>query len=128
MGRKKLLLDQRMVDAIHMRAEGESYTKIGEKLGVKAQTVRYWFDNKPEVLDEYKAVMKSKIQAAYGKAMGGYVRDLDDKNPWIRQNAQRVFVDGFGKMVMGEEKQEIVVRISGGMPNIGMPERTGDEE
>jgi ribosomal protein S6E (S10) len=63
----------------------------------------------------------------FNKACARIERQIDDDNPWIAQNAARDALNKYSGMVMGEDKQEITVKITGGMPDVGMPERSEDD-
>lgn len=126
MGRKPKPFDAQMEMACVLKVAGKSNCEIAKELGVTEGTIRYWFESIPEMGDHYQKLMKGKIRTAYSKAMEGYIRDLDDKNPWIRQAAQRMFVERFGDSIMGADAKEVVVKISGGMPEIGMPKKSDE--
>lgn len=124
MGRKPRPFDEEMELACVLKVAGKSTREIAKELGKDEKAIRYWFENVPEMTECYQRLMKGKIRTAYSKAMEGYIRDLDDKNPWIRQAAQRMFVERFGDSIMGSDTKEVVVKIAGGMPEIGMPKKS----
>lgn len=126
MGRHTKKFDARMKMAVVLRVAGKNNTEIASELGVTEGTIRYWFETYPEMHEEFKKIMNGKIKSAYSKAMEGYIRDLDDKNPWIRQAAQRMFIERFSDSILGADAKEVVVKISGGMPEIGMPKKSDE--
>lgn len=116
----------KMMDAVQLRLDGYTLNQISEKLETPKRTLSDWFARE-DVQAYYQQELKRDIHTMFNKAIRGTLRDMDDTNPWIRQNAQRMIIDKFGASVMGEDKQEIVIHVSGGVPNIGMPERTEDD-
>lgn len=109
-----------------MKINGHSLAQISEALNTPRRTLDDWFARE-DVKDYYTKELKKEIHTMFNKAMRGTARDMDDSNPWIRQNAQRMIIDKFGASVMGEDKQEIVVHVTSGMPDIGMPERSEED-
>jgi hypothetical protein len=75
----------------------------------------------------YDQELRGKIRDMYNKASRKIENQIEDDNPWIAQNAARTVLTTYGGLVLGEDKQEIVVHIAGGMPAIGMPERSEDD-
>lgn len=116
----------KMFEAVQMRINGHTLAQISEALNTPRRTLDDWFARE-DVKDYYNQELKKEIHTMFNKAMRGTVRDMDDTNPWIRQNAQRMIIDKFGAAVMGTDRQEIVIHVAGGMPDIGMPERTEDD-
>lgn len=115
----------KMFEAVTLRIQGYSLAQISEKLETPRRTLDDWFARE-DVQEYYTKELKKDIHTMFNKAMKGTMRDMDDTNPWIRQNAQRMVIDRFGSSVLGEDKQEITVHITGGMPDIGMPDRSED--
>lgn len=115
----------KMFEAVQLRIQGCTLAQISEKLETPRRTLDDWFARE-DVQEYYQQELKRDIHTMFNKAMRGTMRDMDNDNPWIRQNAQRMIIDKFGASILGEDKQQITVHISGGMPDIGMPDRTDD--
>ena len=114
------------VEAIRMAVEGEKRKDIAEALGVSVRTIDRWITSE-EGHAEYVRQMKGVIKRSFGKAINRLDRQIDSENDWIAQGASREIVGRYGASVMGEDKQEITIHITGGVPAVGMPDRSEDE-
>lgn len=123
MGKHRLKPQQ--IEAVMLRLDGLSLRQIAERLGVSHSCIRDWY-LKEEVNEYYNEQLKSRAHRMFNKACARIERQIDDENPWIAQNAARDAMNKYGGMVMGEDKQQITVHIAGGMPDIGMPDRSDD--
>lgn len=123
MGKHRLKPQQ--IEAVMLRLDGLSLRQIAERLGVSHSCIRDWY-LKEEVNEFYNEQLKSRAHRMFNKACTRIEKQIDDENPWIAQNAARDAMNKYGAMVMGEDHQQITVHISGGMPDIGMPDRTDD--
>ena len=119
-------LKPQMMEAVMLRLDGLSLRQIAERLNVTHATIRNW-QLREDVNEYYNEQLKQRAHRMFNKACSRLERQIDDDNPWIAQNAARDALNKYGGMVMGEDKQEIVVHIAGGMPDIGMPERSEED-
>lgn len=119
-------LKPQMMEAVMLRLDGLSLRQIAEKLNVTHATIRNW-QLREDVNEYYNEQLKNRAHRMFNKACARLERQIDDDNPWIAQNAARDALNKYSGMVMGEDKQEIVVHVSSGMPDIGMPERSEDD-
>lgn len=119
-------LKAKQFEAIQLRLQGLSNTAIAKQLGISLSTLRDWLA-RDDVRAVYDQELRGKIRDMYNKASRKIEHQIEDDNPWIAQNAARTVLTTYGGLVLGEDKQEIVVHIAGGMPDIGMPERSEDD-
>lgn len=119
-------LKPQMMEAVMLRLDGLSLRQIAEKLNVTHATIRNW-QLREDVNEYYNEQLKHRAHRMFNKACARLERQIDDDNPWIAQNAARDALNKYSGMVMGEDKQEIVVHVSSGMPDIGMPERSEED-
>lgn len=120
---------QQMLECARLQATGE-YTlqMLADKFGKSLKTITRWLANE-DVKAEYRAVLRSAEGGIVAKARQVIEKSLysDAANGYLALNAAQTALAQFGSAVMGEDKQEVVVRIVGGMPDVGMPDRTEDE-
>ena len=83
------------------------------------KTLRLW-KKKPEFTELYRALLREMAMPAYGKALNRITKQIDDPNPWIAQGAAREALTRFGPAIMGENENEITIKVEG-MPVLGMP-------
>ena len=119
-------LKAKQFEAIQLRLQGLSNTAIAKQLGISLSTLRDWLARE-DVRAVYDQELRGKIRDMYNKASRKIENQIEDDNPWIAQNAARTVLTTYGGLVLGEDKREIVVHIAGGMPDIGMPERSEDD-
>lgn len=118
----------RMMDGARLLAEGMSPPAVAKQLGVSDTTVYRWMD-KPEVMEEYRRIIRKAQYHAYAKSQAVLLKQLDSDagNGFLAQNAANSIQSRCAANVMGEDHQEIVVRLVGGLPDIGMPDRPDSE-
>lgn len=73
-----------------------------------------------------EAVMKMAGPQFRG-AVDKLARQMESENESVSQRAAKELIDLFADAVMKEDEREIVVRVEG-MPEIGMPDETGEAE
>ena len=118
------------MQAARLVAEGELTQKaIAAALGVAESTLSKWMRD-DDVIAEYQRCMRQAAVSAVAKAQRVLEKQLDSDagKGFLAQNAANSILNRNYAQVMGEDKQEITVRIVGGMPDIGMPERTDQDE
>ena len=117
----------RWLDGARLLAEGNSPKDVAKQLGVAESTVYRWLD-KPEVMEEYRKVMRKAQVNAVAKAQRVLIKQLDSDagNGFLAQNAANLLTSRYAGAIMGEDKQEITIHISGGLPDIGMPDRSDE--
>lgn len=119
-------LKPQAVEAVRMAAEGTKRKDIAAHFGVTVGTIDRWITSE-EAHEEYVRQMKAIVKHSFTKAVHRLDKQIDSENEWIAQGASREIIGRYGASVLGEDKQEITVHITGGMPDVGMPDRTGDE-
>ena len=119
-------LSAQAVEAIRMAVSGMKRKDIASELGVHISTVDRSITSE-EGHEEYVKQMKDVIKRSFGKAVNRLEKQIDSENDWIAQGASREIVGRYGASVMGEDKQEITIHITGGMTAVGMPDRSDDE-
>lgn len=127
--RSRKHLTKEMIECAHMAASGE-YTQamIAAHLHKSPETIQKWMNNEL-VLAEFRTILRSTAATSVAKARKVLEKSMasDAANGYLSLNAAQTVLARYDADVMGEEKQEITVHITGGMPAIGMPERTDDE-
>lgn len=119
-------LSVQAVEAIRLAVEGVRRVDIARQLDVSVRTVDRWITSE-EGHDEYVRQMKQVLKRSFGKAVNRLEKQIESENEWIAQGASREIVGRYGASVMGEDKQEITLHITGYVPNPGMPDRSDDE-
>ena len=125
--RKYLTADQ--LTCASLAATGEySQAMIAAHLGKSPATIQKWMEDE-RVQAEFRRILKVNSAASVAKARKVLDRSMasDAANGYLALNAAQTVLARYDADVMGEDKQEITVHITGGMPAIGMPERTDDE-
>ena len=120
---------KRMLDAARMLADGMSPPKVAQDLGVSHTTVYRWMDDE-DVLNEYRRCLRKGQVQAVAKAQRVLMKQMDSDagNGFLAQNAASLITNRYAGVIMGDDKQEVHVVISGYTPTPGMPERTEEEE
>ena len=124
MERKKISAKQ--VRAAQLVAEGELTMKaIAAALDISDNTLTKWMRDE-DVLAEYRKSVREASVASVAKAQRVLEKQLDSGagNGFLAQNAANSILNRHYNTVMGEDRQEVTVRIIGGAPEIGMPDRT----
>lgn len=118
-----------MLECARLQATGEySLRELSEHFGKDISTIRRWL-SKDEVKAEYRECLRAAEGGIVAKARQVIEKSLhsDAANGYLALNAAQTALAQFGSAVMGEDQQQVVVTITGGMPVIGMPERTDAE-
>ena len=118
---------RRMREAAIKIALGEATAKsIAAEYNVDVSTVHRWLRE-----DEVRQIMADTIKRStatmVARAVNKLSEQLDSKagNGFLAQNAANMILTRFGSAALGEDKQEITVRVEG-MPVMGMPEASDD--
>lgn len=119
---------KRMLEAARLLADGNSPPVVAKELGCATSSVYRWMDD-DDVMSEYRRCLRKASVASVAKAQRVLERqmDSDSGSGFLAQNAANAILNRSYAAVMGEDRQEISIHITGGMPVIGMPERTDDE-
>ena len=123
MERKKV--SSKMLQAARLIAEGElTHKAIAAALDISENTLTKWKRDE-DVIAEYQRCMRQAAVSAVAKAQRVLEKQLDSKEGkgFLAQNAANSILNRSYATVMGEDRQEITVRIVGGMPDIGMPDK-----
>ena len=84
------------------------------------RTLNKW-KREPWFQEQYDMHLKNWYYSVYGKAIHCVSEQLEDKNPWIVNKAANDMLNHAGKVLYGGEKSELVVKIEGSLPDLGMP-------
>lgn len=125
-------LTPQMRKAIQLSIEGVSIPKIAADpdINVSAMTVRRWFD-KPEVLEEYRDMLRKQTLAEVAQAHRNLKKDLDtkdDNQAYLRQNATFFAINKYESGLLGENDGSCVITFVNGTPEVGMPDAADDDE
>ena len=117
-----------MLDAARMLADGMSPPKVAQELGVSHTSVYRWMDD-DDVMNEYRRCLRKGQVQAVAKAQRVLMKQMDSDagNGFLAQNAASLITNKYASTIMGEDKQEIHVTITGYQPTPGMPYRTEEE-
>lgn len=132
MGKKgnvaRTVIAKRKMETARMLAQGLSVPEIARKLDVSYVTI-YRYMEDPALMEEYRNLLRRGQVQAVAKAQNLLIKQLDSNaaSGYLAQNAAALITNRFAAAVMGEDKQEITINITSGMPEIGMPERTDEE-
>ena len=121
---------QAMIECARLTATGEYKIKdLAEKYGKHPTTIQRWLLN-PAVQEEYREILKASEAGIVAKARRVLERSMDSKagDGYIAFQASQEALRRYEPAVMGEDKQEVVLKIVGYTPTPGMPERTEEEE
>ena len=125
----KRRITKRMLDAARLLAEGMRPPEVARELGCAESSVYRWMED-DDVMTEYRKCMRKAQVRAVAKASKVLEKQLesDAGNGFLAQNAANSILSRSYAAVMGEDKQEITLRIVGYTPDVGMPERSEEEE
>lgn len=125
----KRRITKRMLDAARLLADGMSPPKVAEAVGVSPTSVYRWMEDE-DVMAEYRRCLRKGQVQAVAKAQRVLMKQMDSDagNGFLAQNAASLITNRYAGVVMGEDKQEIKVVITGYSPAPGMPERTEDDD
>ena len=127
MERKKV--SSKMLKAARLIAEGElTHKAIAAALNISENTLTKWKRDE-DVMTEYRRCVREASVAAVAKSQRVLEKQLDSDagSGFLAQNAANSILNRHYNTVMGEDKQEVTIRIVGGMPDIGMPDRADQE-
>ena len=127
--RSRNSLTAEQLKCAQLAATGEySQAMIAAHLGKCPATIQKWMADE-RVQAEFRAILKANSAIAVSKARQVLDRSMasDAANGYLALNAAQTVLARYDADVMGEDKQEITVHITGGMPAIGMPERTDED-
>lgn len=124
----KRRITKRMLDAARLLAEGMRPPEVARELGCAESSVYRWMED-DDVMAEYRRCMRKAQVRAVAKASKVLEKQLDSDagNGFLAQNAANSILSRSYAAVMGEDKQEISVVITGYTPDPGMPERSEEE-
>lgn len=118
-----------VLECARLQATGE-YTlpMLADHFGKSIKTITRWLACE-EAKAEYRSILRSAEAGIVAKARQVIERSMhsDAANGYLALNAAQTALAQFGSAVMGEDQQRVVITITGGMPVIGMPERTDAE-
>lgn len=84
-------MTQEMELAAEMSAGGMDAKSIGKKLGVSGETVKSWL-KRDDVIAVRNNELNRYVSKMLPKAYKVLEKQLDDKNPWVAQNAAREII------------------------------------
>ena len=120
-------LTDKMKKYVRLVAAGYTQQGAAAELGMSD----YWGSkviHRPDAMEEYALAIKEKILPIYAKALNLMDRQVGSANEWIAQGAARDLLSRFDKQIMQkDEKQEIVIRLTGGEIELGEPEFDGGD-
>lgn len=99
---------------------------IASEYGCDVSSVRRWLRD-----DEVRQIMADTIKRSTATMVARAVHKLNEQldskagNGFLAQNAANMILTRFGPAALGEDKQEITVRVEG-MPVMGMPDASDD--
>lgn len=120
-------LKPQQIEAVRLVISGLTYEEVAKELGVCKNTIGNWMRS-DDVNAEYVKQMKDVIRHGFNKAIKTLSKQTTSDNEWIAQGASRELVGRYGAAILGDDRQEITVHITGGIPVVGMPERSEDDE
>lgn len=119
---------KRMLDAARMLAEGMRPPDVAASIGVHPASVRRWMEDE-DVMAEYRHCLRKASIAAVAKAQRVLEKQLESEagGGFLAQNAANSILNRSYAAVMGEDKQEITIHLTGGLLDVGMPQRTDED-
>ncbi len=127
MARQKRVTKQ-MLDAARMLADGYDPREVAAAANRSVATVYRWMQDE-DVMNEYRRCLRRGQVQAVAKAQKVLMKQMesDAGNGFLAQNAASLITNKYADRVMGEDKQEITIHITGGMPEIGVPDQPDSE-
>ena len=128
-GKPSKIVKKQQLECARMAASGEYTIKaIAEHFGKDKRTIYRWLANE-DVKAEYRQVLRACEAGLVARARKVIEESLYSKasNGYLALQAAQTVVANYDKAVMGEDKQEIVIKVIGDMPEIGMPDQPDDE-
>lgn len=122
-------LTKQKLDAARLLADGMVPKDIAVQLGCSLASVYRWTQD-PLVLEEYRQCLRQGQIHAVAKAQHLLVKQMDSDagNGFLAQNAASLITNKYASTMMGDDKQEITITITSGMPDVGMPERSDEDD
>ena len=120
---------KRMLECARMSATGRYTVRmLADHFSVDPRTITRWMHN-DAVKEEYRQVLRAAEANLVARARRVVEEAMcsDKANGYLALNAAQSVLANYDAAVMGEDRQEIVVHVTGGMPVIGMPDRAGSE-
>ena len=117
--------------------EEKEADEIAQQMGLAERTVRNVLSDK-EMLEPYRRrseAAKLRAQICVNESAEEAARrqaellhaDEDEKARRLSQQAAKDILDRAGVRVAKTEKKDITIRFAGGMPQLGMPARSGED-
>ena len=116
-----------MLDCVRLLATGDyNVPALAAKFGKDESTIRRWLNN-PAVLEEYRTILRSTEKGLVAKARKVIEKGMDSGEGYLALQSAQTALNRYDAAVMGEDKQEVVVKIAGYTPAPGMPQRSEEE-
>ena len=117
-----------MLECARLMSTGEYKIKeLAVKYGKSENTIRRWLQN-PAVQTEYREILRASEMGLVAKARKVLDKGMDSGEGYLALQSAQTALNRYDNAVMGEDKQEIKVVITGYSPVPGMPERTEEDE
>ena len=123
-------LTSEMREALIMASEGMSCAAIARKLGKHYTTVYRWFARK-EVVEEFRKIVQRQTLFDVAAARRNIRNDMNSEKKgqeYVRQNASFFVINKYESEVMGNEDAVSQVVFVNGVPELGMPDPTDEDE
>lgn len=132
MGSKKLKIARvtpEKILAVELALEGKTSAQIGEVVGKHESTVRLWLKD-PAVQEAARDILSRQVLPMIAKARRNLNNDLESEaaNGYLRQNATFFALNRYEKEFMGESENKCQVFFANGVPELGMPDPTDEDE
>lgn len=119
---------KQMLDCVRLLATGDyNVPALAAKFGKDESTIRRWLNN-PAVLDEYRTILRSTEKGLVAKARRVIEKGMNSGEGYLALQSAQTALNRYDAAVMGEDRQEVTLRIVGYTPDVGMPDRPADEE
>lgn len=113
-------MNAKSLNCVTQLISGKSYEEVSEEFGVSIKTLKAW-EKDPAVTTALQGVLRNKVSPLLFKALDVYSAALGSENEWVRVGAARDLLNKFGDMYMGNDKNEITIKLLNGLPPIGIP-------
>ena len=128
-GKPSKVVKKQQLECARLSATGDYTVKaLAEHFGKDIRTIYRWLADE-DVKAEYRKVLRASeagLVARARKVMEEALRS-DAGNGYLAFQAAQSVIANYDKAVMGDDKQEVVIKIIGDMPEIGMPDQPEDE-
>ena len=116
-----------MLEAARLLASGEhTVATLAVRFNKSKSSIRRWINN-PAVLEEYRAVLRASEKGLVAKARRVLEKGLDSPEGYLALQSAQTTLSRYDAPVMGDNQQEVTLRIIGYTPSPGMPERSEEE-